>query len=165
MDRNRSDVKGWYVADWPPLAWIETALKAVALVIGILALIQALKGNAFMLPRGFRLGQLVVLGLLSLGLVAAIFDRWVEREVVAMIFVIVNNLGHWGMVVALAARPGPGVSLIAFAALMLLGDLVKLVFLKVHDFTVRDTPRGVLYGLTLFYVFGYAIILVFEALR
>lgn len=164
MDENGSDVKRWYVADWPPLAWLETALKAVALVIGILAWVRVGR-NAFVLPRGFRLGQLVVLSLLSLGLVAAIFDRWIEHEVVAMIFVIVNNLGHWGMVAALAVRPGPGVSLTAFAALMLLGDLVKLAFLKVHDFTVRDTPRGVLYGLTLFYVFGYVIILVCEALR
>jgi len=106
VERNGSDAKGWYVADWPPLAWLETALKAVALVIGILAWIRV-GGNAFVLPLGFRLGQLVVLSLLSLGLIAAIFDRWIEHEVVAMIFVIVNNLGHWGMVTALAARPDP----------------------------------------------------------
>jgi hypothetical protein len=27
---------------------------------------------------------------------------------VAMVFVLLNNLGHWGMVFALATMPGPG---------------------------------------------------------
>ena len=45
---------------------------------------------------------------------------------------------------------------------MLLGDLVKLVFLKVHNFAVRDTPPAVLYGLTLIYVVGYLLILILE---
>jgi hypothetical protein len=69
------------------------------------------------------------------------------------------------MVIALASKQEPGSSLVAFAALMLVSDLVKLVFLKVHDFRVRDIPRAVLYGLTLFYVFGYALLLILEFLR
>jgi hypothetical protein len=36
---------------------------------------------------------------------------------------------------------------------------------KVHDFQVRDTPTSVLYGLTLFYVVGYAVILILEFYR
>jgi len=66
------------------------------------------------------------------------------------------------MVVALAAEPGSGWLLSTFAALMLLGDLVKLVFLKVHEFTVRDMPKAVLYGLTLVYVVGYLLILLLQ---
>ena len=73
-----------------------------------------------------------------------------------------NNLGHGGMVIALATEPGPCWKLPAFAALMLLGDLVKLVFLKVHDFTVRDMPKAVLYGLTSVYVADYLLILLLE---
>jgi hypothetical protein len=45
---------------------------------------------------------------------------------------------------------------------MLVGDLLKLVFLAVSDFTVRDTPRSVLYGLTLVYVVGYIVILALQ---
>jgi hypothetical protein len=81
-----------------------------------------------------------------------------------MIFVLVNNVAHWGMVYALVAPPGAGSLLTAFAGLMLGGDLVKLVFLAVSDFTVRDTPRSVLYGLTLAYVVGYVVILALQAL-
>lgn len=156
---------GWHVAQWPPLAWLETLIKLIALVIGMLALVHSLSAGEFALPSGLRLAQLIVMAILSLGLVAAIFDRLAEREIVAMLFVILNNLGHWGMVVALASEQGPGSRLVAFAALMLVGDLVKLVFLKVHDFQVRDTPRAVLYRLTLFYVVGYALLLILEFLK
>lgn len=155
----------WHIAQWPPLAWIETAIKALALVIGIVALVGALSQGAFAMPAGLRLAQFIVLAFLSLGLVTAIFDRLIEREVVAMIFVVFNNLGHWGMVAALASQPGPGSLLVAFCALMLMGDLVKLIFLKVHDFQVRDTPRAALFGLTSVYIVGYAIVLILELLR
>jgi hypothetical protein len=156
---------GWRVARWPPLAWIETLIKLIALVISVVALLDSLAAGEFALPSGLRLAQLIVMTILSLGLVAAIFDRLAVREIVAMLFVIPNNLGHWGMVIALASKQGPGSSLVAFAALMLAGDLVKLVFLKLYDFRVRDTPRAVLYGLTLVYVVGYALLLILEFLR
>jgi hypothetical protein len=157
--------KEWHVGHWPPLAWVETAIKAAALVIGIYALFVSLSAPSFAVPGGLRLVQFVVLGFLSLGLVAAIFDRLTEREVVAMVFVVFNNLGHWGMVAALASKAGPGSLLVAFCALMLIGDLVKLIFLKVHAFTVRDTPRSVLFGLTSIYGVGYAVVLGLELLR
>lgn len=156
---------GWHVAKWSQLAWLETILKAGALAIGSAALISALGQGVWALPGGLRLAQMIVLGILALGLLAAIADRLRGREIVAMIFVVFNNLGHWGMLIALAARSGPGAALAAFAALMLAGDLVKLVFLKTSGFTVPNTPRAVLYGLTGVYVAGYALILLLEWLR
>lgn len=157
-----SKSRSWHVHPWPPLAWLETVIKLIAIATGTVALIQALAGGQFALPGGLRLAQLVILALLSLGLVAAIFDRLAQREIVAMVFVILNNLGHWGMVIALLGQPGPGALLTAFAGLMLAGDVVKLVFLRVHDFSVRDTPRAVLYGLTSVYVVGYLVILLLQ---
>jgi hypothetical protein len=154
--------KRWHVAQWHPLAWVETAVKVAAHVIALVALGRALQRGGWTWPGGGQLAQLVVLIVLSLGLVAAIFDRLAEREIIAMIFVLLNNLAHWGMVVALTIPPGPGSLLTYFAALMLIGDLVKLRFLAVTDFTVRDTPRSVLYGLTLFYVVGYVVILALQ---
>lgn len=135
------------------------------LIGDVAALVDALSTAEFALPRGLRLAQFVLMTLLSLGLVAAIFDRIIEREVVAMRFVIMNNLGHWGMVVALTSDQGPGSRLVPFAALMLLGDVVKLVFIRINDFQVRNTPRSLLYGSTLFYVTGYVLLLILEFLR
>jgi hypothetical protein len=85
---------GWHVAQWPPLAWLETLIKLIALVVAVVALIDSLAAGEFALPNGLRLAQLIVMTILSLGLVVAIFDRIAEREIVAMLFVILNNLGH-----------------------------------------------------------------------
>jgi hypothetical protein len=152
----------WHVADWPCLAWLETVLKLVAILIGLVALVRATSEGAIALPSGTRLAQLIILVVLSLGLVAAVLDRWRGREIVSMIFVLLNNAGHWGTVIALASEPGPGALLPAFASLMLLGDLVKLLFFKVHDFTVRGVSRAVLYGLTSVYIVGYLVTLLLE---
>ena len=59
----------------------------------------------------------------------------------------------------------PGWLLPAYAGLMLLGDLVKLVFLKAHSFTVRNTPPAVMYGLTSVWAAGYLLILILELFR
>jgi hypothetical protein len=144
------------------LAWLETIIKLAALLIGIAVGIMALAGDGFVFPSGIQLAQFVILIILSLGLAAAIFDRLADREIVAMIFVIINNAGHWGMVLGLAAGSE---QLLPFAALMLLGDLVKLWFIRAHNFTVREFAPRVLYILTLFYVGGYTLLILLEWMR
>ena len=161
--RHNPSAQGWHIARWPALAWLETAIKLVAIAVGVAAFVTALSsGGALALPGGRRLVQLIVLALLALGLLAAIYDRWLEREIVAMAFVLVNNLGHWGMTLALTSDTLSSGYLVAFCALMLIGVVIKLVFLRVHAFQVRDIPRTVLFGLTSVYVVGYGVILLLE---
>ena len=154
--------KGWHIADWPPLAWVETGIKLAAIVIGIVTLVQALVSGEYRFPAGLRLIQFSTLLVLSIALLAAILDRYRQREIVAMVFVVLSNLAHWGMVVSLASIPGPGWLLLAFVALMLAGDAVKLVSLQVHGFNVRDTAQVMLFGLTSFYIVGYLVVLLSE---
>ncbi len=149
--------KRWHIAQWGTLGWIETGIKLVALAIGIWAGAAALVRGGLALPAGAPLAQLIVMALMALGLVAAIGDRLIERESIAMGFVILNNLGHWGMVAYLAASPTSGLPLLAFAGLMLAGDLVKLYFLATTKFTVRGLPRWILFALTGAYVAGYVL--------
>lgn len=112
---------------------------------------------------GVRLAGTIVLAVLSLGLVAAIADRWADREIVGLVFILAMNVGHWSMLVALARDPDMGGFLLAFAGLMLSGDLVKLAFLATSDFTVRSVPSGVVYGLTGAYAIGYVVLIVIAA--
>lgn len=152
--------RGWRAADWGPLGWAETLLKGAGLIVGAGALVAA---GAAGLPDGAdgaRLAQVVILGVLSIGLVAAIADRIVEREVVSTAFILLMNGGHWSMVVALAGSAGVGETLLAFAALMLAGDLVKLAFIARTGYRVRDLPRRTLVGLTAAYALGYAALIV-----
>ena len=162
MSHSRVSPRSWHVARWPILAWLETIIKLAALTIGISAGISALTAADFAIPAGLQLVQFIILIILSLGLIAAIFDRIADREIVAMIFVVVNNLGHWGMVLGLAAGSE---RLLMFAGLMLLGDLVKLWFIRVNSFTVREFSPRVLYALTLFYVGGYTMLILLEWMR
>lgn len=152
----------WRVGDWGALGWLETALKWAGAVVGVGALVTAL-GEPVDGASGVRLAQVVVLGVLSAGLLAALADRWLEREVIGMAFIPAMLAGHVCMTVALARDDGLGSLLVAFAALMLAGDLVKLVFLATSGFRVRDVPPGAVYGLTGAYAAGYAALLVMQA--
>jgi len=152
----------WHIANWPALAWLETIIKLIALTIGISVGVNALAAGKFAFPAGLRLIQFIILIILSLGLVTAIFDRIADREIIAMIFVMFNNLGHLGMVLGLAAGFE---RLLLFGGLMLLGDLVKLWFIRAHNFTVRDFAPRILVALTLFYVVGYALLILLEWMR
>jgi hypothetical protein len=75
MTEKQGTEKRWHVAKWPPLAWLETAIKLAAISVGIFALTRALSLGGFDLPSGPGLAQLIVTTVLSLGLVAAIVDR------------------------------------------------------------------------------------------
>jgi hypothetical protein len=152
----------WHIAKWPPLAWIETLVKLVALATAIYTAINVIGHGTFQSPTGSTWVEFIILIILSLGLLAAIYDRLLEREIIAMVFVIVNNLGHWGMTIALLADPKPTNALLRFGVLMLVGDLLKLVFLKTSDFKVRETPPSILYGLTASYIIGYVLLILIE---
>ncbi len=149
----------WHVADWGTLGWLETALKTAGMLVGVGALVAA-TGHPVDGPSGARLVAVIVLALLCLGLLAAIADRYAEREVVGMAFVIGMNAGHLAMLVALLRYEGLDGALLAFAALMLAGDLVKLVFLATTGFRVRTVPPAAVYGLTGAYAAGYVALIV-----
>ncbi len=151
----------WHVGAWGPLGWLETVLKSAGIVVGIAALVATL-GDPADGPEGARLAQVVVLGLLALGLVAAIADRLADREIIGMVFIVTMNIGHDAMLIALLRDADLGGHLLAFAGLMLAGDLVKLVFLRTTGFTVRSVPPAAVYGLVGAYAVAYAALIVIE---
>jgi hypothetical protein len=154
-----AQTKTWHFAQWPALGWLETVIKLFALGIGIGAGIGALSAGTWQLPNGWLLAAWIVLVLLALGLVAAIADRWTDKEILAMGFVFLNNLGHWGMVLSLVTPNRSTASLLAFSGLMLAGDLVKVWFIRRHNFTVREYSGKVLIQLTAVYITGYILII------
>jgi hypothetical protein len=159
MIRDRS---GWYVADWTPIGWAETIIKLVAHAFAGIALIYALLSGTYVAPEGGRFVEVAILAFLSLGLTIAIFDRFLQREIVAMLFAIVNNIAHWGMVYALLTQPGPGLLLPIFALLMLIGDIIKLRFLAVTDFilhTYPGVPRWIPFFFVGIFIVGYTLLI------
>lgn len=161
MSNASKEPPAWHVGDWGPLGWLETVLKAGGVGVGVAALISA-TGRSAEAPGGARLAEVIVLGVLCLGLLAAIADRYADHETIGMVFILGMNVGHIAMLIALARDADVGGLLVAFAILMLAGDLVKLVFLATTGFTVRSVPRAAVYGLVGAYVAGYVALILIE---
>jgi hypothetical protein len=149
----------WHVGTYEPLAWAETGIKAVAFVVAYVAFVQAL-GRTLHSPDGIHIAELALLGVAELGLLAAIGDRVIERELIAVGFVGFNNAAHLGMLYALLAVPGPGGLVSLFCLLMLTGEIVKIAWLRTTHFTVREISALVVQGFVVAYASIYLAALV-----
>jgi len=152
---------GWYLARMGWLEWQETILKLGAIAAGITGFALAFSTDRLALPGGLGLVQFTILAIMSLGLFGAIFERLDQREIGAMVFVLLNNLGHWGLLLALTSGLSGGL-VIAFSALMLAGDLTKLTFFARSNFTVRNATKALVLTIVSLFALGYAVILALE---
>jgi hypothetical protein len=144
-----------------PLEWLETALKLGAAGVGVFA-VSRVAGHWFPTLAGSELVQIILMGIISLGLVLAIYDRLQTREVVSMAFVLINNVGHWSMLVSMFGGLGMTWPVVAFCGLMLAGDAVKIVFFLRTGYTVRNSPRSVLLGMVGVFLVAYLTVLTIE---
>lgn len=153
----------WHVDHWPSLSKAETLIKLAAFGFAYTAFAASIGRAAAPIAQDARaLAQVAILGVLALGLVAAVWDRWRRREVVSMAFVLLNAPAHWLLFAALLRGAAVDFWLFFFAALMLLGDLIKAVSFFVPPPPVRDLSPVAGTALTGFYALGYAAILVLE---
>ena len=153
----KNKIPGWHFYQWSFLGWLETGIKAIALLIGMWAFWLSHVSQIWIIPSGIQLIQLIVLGVLSLGIFFAIFNRWQNKEITSMIFVLFNNLGHWGIFLALLRNTGWPI-LPFFAFLLMLGDLVKIGFLRKQHYTEKNIATSIFVMLTLLFVIGYGLI-------
>ena len=147
---------GWHVARWGRLGWIETGVKSLAFLCAYVALATSIT-TGWSAPGGVRIVELVLVGIATVGLLAAIGDRLLEREIVAMVFVCFSNVAHLALLPRLLMTTGPERLLTAFAVLMMCGELVKIRFLRSTGFTVRNTLASIVIGLTTAYAVVYAL--------
>jgi hypothetical protein len=150
----------WHVGELHPLAWAETAVKAVAFVIAYVAFVHALDRSIHS-PSGIRIAELALLGAAELGILLAVVDRIIERELIAVGFVVFNNAAHASMLYALLAIPGPGGLLSLFCAFMLGGELIKLRWLHKARPSMRQLSLMAAQALVVAYAAVYLVALVF----
>lgn len=138
----------WHIGRWGPLGWTETALKLAAFAVAIAGAID----QRGLRPDGARgWAVFAIIAVATLGLIAAVADRLMEREIIGMIFIVLAVLGHIAALTVAGAAPLRAGVLAWFAGLMLAGELVKLVFLRTTGFRVRDISPAVVQGLTAAY--------------
>src|SRR5262245_13936780 len=93
--------QGWHVAQWGVWRWVETILKLVAFGAGFVAFFISLSARALTLRSNPHLAAIVVLvfvTLLSLGMVVL---RFRQKQVISLIFGILQALGSLGLLFAL----------------------------------------------------------------
>ncbi len=162
-DRN-TGASRWHIQRWPPLSNVETLIKLAAFGFAYAAFATSIGRAATPIVRdAVTLARMAILGVLSLGLIIATWDRWRQREVISMIFVLLNALAHGLLLAALLRGAEVDFWLFWFATLMLLGDLIKIVSFYVRPFPVRSLSPAAGTALTGVYAVGYmAIILLPE---
>lgn len=128
-----SGQQGWHVANWGPLGLAETTVKAVAILI---ALVAVTGGGALAVPQGRSLPYWLLV-IVAVGYVVAIADRLVDREITAVVFVVAMVVGHGAIVYAAGGSNWPAGAVQLFAGLMLLGDLVKIAYFATTGARVR----------------------------
>jgi len=150
----------WHIGTHHPLAWAETAVKAVAFVIAYIAFVHALDRGLHS-PSGIRIVELALLGAAELGILLTIVDRVLERELIAVGFVLFNNAAHASMLYALLAVPGPGGLLSIFCALMLGGELIKWRWLDKTRPNLRQLSLMAAQAFVVAYAAVYLVALIF----
>lgn len=143
--------KGWWLNKWPLLGWLETFVKIAAWVfVPFLSSPGGYRADVedFAKPylaKQFAL-EVLIMFLASAFLAVAIIDRLVYREIISMIFVFPNNWAHWTVLREMMRRGRNGINVKYFRAfcwLTLSGDIVKLLFFAVHDFSRLNVARYV----------------------
>lgn len=134
MQKTRQ-AQGWHTAQWGTWGWAETILKLIAIIGGILAFFQDTIANEMMLGSNPHLAAVVLFALLTLFSVAQIGIRFTQKEIVSMIFAVLNFLGHLALLVALLRVPTDLTLAILFGVFYVLGGIVKVQFMRVTGYT------------------------------
>ncbi|HSD01628.1 MAG TPA: hypothetical protein VLB81_04625 [Gaiellales bacterium] len=152
--------RSWHIGEYHPLAWAETAVKAIAFVVAYVSFVHALDRSLHS-PSGVRIAELVLLGVAELGILLTMVVRVIERELIALGFAVFNNAAHASMLYALFAIPGPGGLLSLFCAFMLGGELIKWRWLHQTRPTLRELSLMAAQAFVVAYAAIYLVALIF----
>jgi hypothetical protein len=127
--------QGWHVANWGLWGWIETGLKLIGIGAGFLAFFGSSSAAEMIVGGNPNLAAVILLALLTLGLLAAVFMRVAQKEIISLIFSILNVLGHAGILIALLRTPDQQTLPLIFGVFFVLGELAKQRFLAISGYT------------------------------
>lgn len=135
MQQTQAVQTGWHVANWGTWGWIETGLKLVGIVAGLVAFLTTSSASELTLGGHPELGAVILLALLSLFTAVPLFIRFTQREIISMIFAIFNFLGHTALLIGLLRQPSLQTLPLVFAIFFILGELAKQRFLVVSGYS------------------------------
>ncbi len=125
--------QGWRVAKWGPLGWLETALKGIGIMTGIIAFFSAGSGP-LLLADNPNPPLLAYAGVLVAVVISILGARVIQQEIVSIVFALFNIVGHAGMFIAIARGADLGALPVLFGAAYVAGEIVKQRFLAVTGY-------------------------------
>ncbi|MBI1256056.1 MAG: hypothetical protein GC204_01170 [Chloroflexi bacterium] len=125
--------QSWHTAQWGTWGWGETILKLIAIAAGIVAFFQS--AGDFVIGGNPHLAAVIVIALAALASVGQVGIRFMQKEIISLIFAVLNLLGHFGLLIALLRVPTDLTLALVFGVFYVLGQLTKLQFLRVTGYT------------------------------
>ena len=138
----QTQTQGWHVAKWGLWGWIETGLKAVGIVAGIIAFLSSSSVSELTIGGHPHLAAVILLALLTLLTAGVVFIRFTQREIVSVVYSIFNFLGHTGLLISLLHVPEQRRYAIILGVFYALGELSKQRFLAVSGYTEGGATYG-----------------------
>ncbi|MBW4437681.1 MAG: hypothetical protein KME04_11135 [Pleurocapsa minor GSE-CHR-MK-17-07R] len=125
---------GFHIRNWGTLGWIETGLKVVAIIFGLLAFFNSGSGD-LVIGGNQNIVAVAVLALMTLIMIGVFFVRFSAKEIVSIVFGLFNALGHAGLLIALLRTPEASGYGILFGIFMVLGEVVRARYFQVSGYT------------------------------
>jgi hypothetical protein len=96
-----------------------------------------------------RTAEIVLMAIAGAILLALIVQRAFDKELLALVFIILHVLGHWVMTIITILSKDPSSFLFTYVFLMALGEFVKLCFLLLAENPeVKWLTKPMLFGIT-----------------
>lgn len=155
--------QGFYVGSWGTWGWLETIVKLVASVIGYIAFLGAIGTGTLTIAGHPHLASVILLVIATLAAVGLIALRIKQREIIGIVYSILNALGHIAILIALLMQPTATTYPILFGVIYAIGELIKIRFLQVSGFTERGqtTQQLVRFSGAIVAVYAIYVILLF----
>lgn len=145
MQTSTESSKQWHVANWGLLGWLETAVKGIGILVAFVALIDSLGADKFIIGDNPHLAAVILLGLLTLGMVAPLGLRYIQKEIISMAYAVFNFLGHAALLIGLLRQPDQELYVILFGAAYIIGEVIKQRFLTTTGYTeAGQSTKGML---------------------
>lgn len=160
MQTSTESSKQWHVANWGLLGWLETAVKGIGILLAFVALVDSLGADKFIIGDNPHLAAVILLGLLTLGMVAPLFFRYIQKEIVSMAYAVFNFLGHAALLIGLLRQPDQELYVILFGAAYIIGEVVKQRFLTTTGYTEAGQSTKAMLNFSRGVMAAYALLII-----
>lgn len=152
--------QGWHTARWGTLGWAETILKLIGLGAGVLAFLNSDASAALRIGDNPHLAAAILLLVLTLGAVFQLVVRFGQKETISLGFAVLNLVGHLALLVALLRVPADVTLAVIFGVMYVLGQLVKLQFLRTTGYTEGGASTRAMMGVTAAITAAYLLLVI-----